>query len=115
MANDCLFCKIANGDIPADKVYEDDATVVFRDIGPKAPVHLLAIPREHYDAVHHVPAEKTAVIAKLFETVSRVVVQEKLTTKGYRLVINSGEDAGQAVPHIHVHILAGRPLAWPPG
>jgi histidine triad (HIT) family protein len=115
MADNCLFCKIAKGEIPAAKVYEDDATVVFKDIGPKAPVHLLAIPREHFDAVHNVPAAKMALMGRLLETVAKVVKQEQLTAKGYRLVINSGADAGQAVPHIHVHILAGRTLAWPPG
>jgi len=115
MSDSCLFCRILKGEIPSQKVYEDAETLVFRDIGPKAPVHLLAIHREHVDAVHNVPAGKTAMFAKLFETVGTVVKQQNLAASGYRLVINAGQDAGQAVPHIHVHILAGRPMAWPPG
>jgi histidine triad (HIT) family protein len=112
----CLFCRIVKGEIPAKKVYEDADTLVFADISPQAPVHLLAVPKQHYASIHEIPADKMDILAKLFAAVGAVAAQQELEAKGgYRLVINSGEHAGQAVPHIHVHILSGRPMAWPPG
>jgi histidine triad (HIT) family protein len=113
---DCLFCRIAAGEIPAEKVYEDDHAVAFRDISPQAPVHLLVIPRDHYAVVQDIPDDKMAVMSHLYAAVKKVVAQEGLQDKGgYRLVINAGPNAGQAVPHIHIHVLAGRSLQWPPG
>jgi histidine triad (HIT) family protein len=112
---DCIFCKIVAGQIPCDKVYEDDKTLIFKDINPKAPTHLLAIPREHFATVQEIPLGRMDLMVDLFKSVSAIVKQLDLGADGYRLVINSGEQAGQAVPHLHVHILAGRHLAWPPG
>ncbi len=111
----CLFCKIINGEIPANKVFEDDYTLAFNDINPQAPQHILVIPREHYAGIHEIPANRMEIVTQLFSTVSNVIKQEGLTENGYRLVINSGKTSGQEVPHIHVHILAGRPMQWPPG
>jgi histidine triad (HIT) family protein len=113
--SDCIFCKIIAGQIPSQKVYEDDFTLIFRDINPVAPTHLIAIPKEHFPTLQDVPAQKTDVLKKLFEAVAKTVQDLNLTQSGYRLVINSGEHAGQLVPHLHVHILAGRDFAWPPG
>jgi histidine triad (HIT) family protein len=113
--DNCLFCKIIKGAIPAAKVYEDDSVLVFKDISPKAPVHLLAVPKEHFATVQEIPADRADIMGKLFAAVGTVAVKEGFAARGYRMVVNSGEQAGQAVPHIHVHVLAGRPLAWPPG
>jgi histidine triad (HIT) family protein len=112
---DCIFCKIIRGEIPSEKVYEDEAVLLIRDIKPEAPVHLLAIPKEHYVGVHDVPPDRMNVVTKIFQAVSKVVVERKLAGPGYRVVLNSGAAAGQLVPHIHLHILSGRPLGWPPG
>jgi histidine triad (HIT) family protein len=112
---DCLFCKIAAGQIPSDKVYEDEYALVFKDIKPAAPTHLLAIPKDHYQTIQDIPAEKTEVMQRLFIAIAGAVEKLNLGPDGYRLVINSGEHAGQLIPHLHVHILAGRDLAWPPG
>ncbi len=113
--SDCLFCKIVRGDIPADKVYESDGVIVFRDIDPKAPVHLLAIPHEHYSGIHEIPDTDMDIMKRVNSAVSATVKQENLDKEGYRLVVNYGTISGQAVPHIHVHILSGRPMDWPPG
>jgi histidine triad (HIT) family protein len=113
--SNCIFCKIISGDIPSTKVYEDESSLVFKDINPVAPVHLVAIPKAHCEAVHCVPSNSPDAIAKLFATVATVVKQLNLDKLGYRLVVNSGESAGQTVPHVHVHILSGRDLTWPPG
>jgi histidine triad (HIT) family protein len=112
---DCLFCKIASGAIPAAKVYEDEHCLVFKDINPKAPVHLLAIPKKHFAHLHEIPAASAEVVQTLFAGVSQTIRQQGLDRAGYRLVVNSGEISGQAVAHVHVHILGGRSLGWPPG
>ena len=111
----CIFCKILKGEIPAKKVFEDEHTFAFNDINPQAPTHILVIPREHYAGVHEIPEECTEILSQVFTTVSNVVTQEGLADKGYRLVINFGKSSAQEVPHIHVHILAGRTMQWPPG
>jgi histidine triad (HIT) family protein len=114
--DDCLFCKIVKGEIPAEKVHEDEHTVVFVDIDPKAPTHLLAIPKVHYAAIHEIPAEKMETMAQVMNAVSTVVRDRDMPANGgYRLVVNAGSNACQAVPHIHVHILSGRAMQWPPG
>jgi len=113
---DCLFCRIAAGEIPAEKIYDDDAAIVIRDINPQAPFHFLAIPKRHFPAVHDIPPEEMAeVIGGLFNAVCAALSQIGLDSAGYRLAVNSGEIAGQTVPHLHVHILGGRELGWPPG
>ena len=113
--SDCLFCKMVSGEIPVPKVFEDDSVIVIRDINPQAPYHFLAIPRAHFSAIHEVPADDPTLFEKLFSAVRTVIENEGLPEKGYRLVINSGSSAGQSVDHIHVHILSGRQLEWPPG
>jgi histidine triad (HIT) family protein len=112
---DCIFCKIVAGQIPSTKVYEDEHTLIFKDINPVAPTHLVAIPKEHFETIQDVPQKKADVLGKLFEAVGKMVKQQNLTANGYRLVINSGEHAGQLVPHLHAHIIAGREFGWPPG
>lgn len=111
----CLFCKIIRSEIPSQKVYEDDHALIFRDIGPKAPVHLLAIPKEHYAGVHEIPSDKLGILRDLYAAVSSAVRNEGLDAAGYRLVTNFGDAAGQSVQHIHIHILSGRDFTWPPG
>ena len=106
---------MVNGEIPVPKVYENDTVIVIRDINPQAPYHLLAIPRAHFPAIHDVPSDGGKLFEELFSAVSSVIENEGLAPKGYRLVINSGSSAGQSVDHIHVHILSGRQLQWPPG
>jgi len=114
--SDCLFCKIAAGEIPAEKIYDDEAAIVIRDINPQAPVHLLAIPKRHFPSVHDIPPEETAdVMGGLFNAVRAALARSGLDGAGYRLAVNSGDIAGQTVPHLHVHILGGRELGWPPG
>jgi histidine triad (HIT) family protein len=113
--DDCLFCKIVKGEIPADKVFEDDHAIAFRDIDPQAPQHILVIPRQHYVGIHEIPEEDSTLTQHLFSAVIAVVVKEGLAEEGYRLVLNFGARANQTVPHIHVHILGGRAMHWPPG
>ena len=106
----CLFCKIAAGEIPSTKVYEDDTILAFRDIAPQAPTHILVIPKVHIPSVDGVTAENSAVVAHIFETIPEIAKAENLAN-GYRVVSNCGSDAGQTVPHLHFHILGGKALA----
>jgi histidine triad (HIT) family protein len=113
--SDCLFCKIVAGDIPADIVYEGERVIAFRDINPQAPTHVQIIPREHVARIDSFDAHRdTAWLVELFETAKRIAASEGLEA-GYRLVINNGALAGQSVLHVHMHILGGRGLGWPPG
>lgn len=107
----CIFCKIANKEIPSNFVYEDEYTVAFNDLSPQAPTHILVIPKKHFSSLNEVDDEN--IMSALFKAVQNVT--KKLGIKEYRTVINTGESAGQTVFHIHIHILAGRPLKWPPG
>jgi histidine triad (HIT) family protein len=111
---DCLFCKIAAGEIPSTKIYENDKVYAFADIDPKAPFHAIVIPREHIASAAEINAENKELIADVFEAVSIIAKQENLE-KGFRVVNNCGEDGGQTVSHIHFHLLARRNLQWPPG
>ena len=108
--SNCLFCKIIAGDIPSNKVYEDDTVFAFRDIAPQAPTHILVIPKEHIASVNGVTAENSAVVAHIFEVIPQIAAAEGLAN-GYRVVSNCGEDAGQTVQHLHFHILGGKKLA----
>jgi histidine triad (HIT) family protein len=110
---DCLFCKIAEGDIPAEIVRSDDQVVVFRDINPKAPTHLLAIPRRHIASAAELTDQDGPLLAALFGTLRDLAAEAGVG--GYRIVTNVGPDAGQSVFHVHFHLLAGRSMAWPPG
>ncbi len=105
----CIFCKIAAGDIPSNKVYEDDQVLAFRDIAPMAPTHILVIPKEHIPSVAAITPENSAVVSHIFEIIARIAAQEGLEN-GYRVVSNCGADAGQTVPHLHFHILGGKML-----
>ncbi len=112
--SDCLFCKMISGDIPVNKVYEDEKCLAFYDIDPKAPVHFLVIPKAHVASAADVTEENSAIIGHIFAVIANVAKQLKLDG-GYRVVTNSGKDAGQSVAHLHFHVLAKRQLAWPPG
>lgn len=108
--NDCIFCKIINNEIPSNKIFEDENTLAFKDIAPKAPHHILVIPHTHYAGIHEIPSNKMNIMEQIFSTVKKVVIQEKLLENGYRLIVNFGADSNQLVPHIHVHILAGKKM-----
>lgn len=110
----CLFCRIASGEIPSSKLYEDDQVLAFRDINPEAPVHFLVIPKTHIDSVAELTPENSAIVAHIFVVISKLAGELGLEN-GFRVVANTGEDGGQSVEHLHFHVLAGRPLAWPPG
>lgn len=112
---DCLFCKMLNKEIPADVVYEDDDVLAFNDINPQAPVHVLIIPRIHVATLNDLQAKHAEVVGKLFLAAKEVAKQKGLSEGGYRTVINCNEDAGQSVFHIHLHLLGGRQMDWPPG
>ncbi len=105
----CLFCKIIAGEIPSDKVYENDDVLAFRDINPQAPVHILVIPKTHISGVGDITPDNSASAARCLEAVAKIARQENLTG-GFRLISNCGEDAGQTVPHLHFHILAGKSM-----
>lgn len=111
---DCLFCKIAAGEIPATKVYEDETVLAFRDLDPKAPAHVLLIPKTHIGSAAEITPENSGVVAQIFEAAAKIAGELGLE-KGFRIVTNCGEDGGQSVAHLHFHMLGGRPLAWPPG
>ncbi|NTX11610.1 histidine triad nucleotide-binding protein [Myxococcus sp. CA051A] len=113
--SDCLFCKIRDGLIPAKVVYQDDACLAFEDINPQAPTHVLFIPRKHIATVNDVTAEDEATVGHLFVAAAKLAKQRGHDSNGYRVVMNTHRDAGQTVFHIHLHLLAGRPLLWPPG
>ena len=113
--SDCLFCKIAAGEIPSQKVYEDDRILAFRDINPEAPVHILLIPKEHIGSVNELTAENSGVVAYIFQKAAELASELGIAESGYRIVTNCGEDGGQSVGHLHFHLLGGRGLAWPPG
>ena len=111
--SDCLFCKIAGGEIPSNKVYEDELCYAFYDIDPQAPTHFLVIPKAHISSVSAVTAENSAVVAHIFEVIAKLT--KDLGLESYRVVSNIGEQAGQTVFHLHFHVLSGRDMTWPPG
>ncbi len=113
---DCLFCKIVNGEIPAKKIFEDDYAIAFRDINPQAPIHVLVVPRKHSASLAEVgaTAEDKALLGHLLALVDQIARAEHLV-QGYRTVINTGPDGGQTVDHLHLHLLGGRAMHWPPG
>jgi histidine triad (HIT) family protein len=110
----CIFCKIVDGSIPSKAVYEDELCYAFADLHPQAPVHVLVAPREHIASIDETDQTDGALLGHLLWAATEVA-RSKGLTKGYRLVVNTGEDGGQTVEHLHVHLLGGRPLAWPPG
>ena len=111
---DCVFCKIAKGEIPSNKVYEDERILAFTDLDPQAPVHVLLIPKEHIGSAAEITAENSGIVAHIFEAAAKLA-EEMGLQKGYRIVVNTGEDGGQTVGHLHFHLLGGRSMEWPPG
>ena len=111
--SDCLFCKIIGGEIPSNKVYEDELCYAFYDIAPQAPTHFLVVPKAHIQSVTAITPENSAVVAHIFEVIAKVTKQ--LGLDSYRVVSNIGEQAGQSVHHLHFHVLSGRDMTWPPG
>ncbi len=112
---DCLFCKIIAGDIPADIIYESDTAIAFRDINPRAPTHVLIVPREHIATINDINPEQEAIVGSLFSAARAIAAEEGLSDDGYRAVMNCNAAAGQTVFHLHLHLLGGRILGWPPG
>jgi histidine triad (HIT) family protein len=115
MAEDCLFCKIIAGEIPSNKVYSDDDVYAFHDINPAAPTHILVIPRKHLADITAAHESDQALMGKLLLTGNKIAAQQGLTAAGFRYVINTGDNGGQTVFHLHLHILGGRFMSWPPG
>ena len=111
---DCLFCKIAAGEIPSTKVYEDDTVLAFNDINPEAPVHILLIPKQHIVSAAEINENNSAVVAHIFEVAAKIAA-EKGFDDGFRVVSNCGDSAGQTVKHLHFHLMAGRDFGWPAG
>ncbi len=112
-SDDCLFCKIVAGDVPADVVHETETTLAFRDVNPQAPVHVLVIPRSHHADAAALATEEPSTLAHLVDVAAKVAEQDGVSD--YRLVFNTGEGAGQSVFHTHLHVLGGRQMSWPPG
>jgi histidine triad (HIT) family protein len=110
----CLFCKIVNGEIPSTPVYQDELAYAFADINPKAPVHVLVVPREHLASVDDAGQQHKALLGHLLAAAAQIARAQGLA-RGYRVVINVGDEGGQTVDHLHLHLLGGRPMTWPPG
>jgi histidine triad (HIT) family protein len=113
--NDCLFCKMVNGEIEPDVVYQDDEVLAFNDIQPQAPTHILVIPKRHIATLNDAAPSDAALLGKLSTVAAELAAQHGFADDGYRVVMNCNRDGGQAVYHIHLHLLGGRPLQWPPG
>ena len=113
--DDCLFCKIAEGTIPSKKAYEDELVLAFYDIDPQAPVHVLIIPKKHIESALTLTPEDDAVLCRMFQVAKRLAHALGVADAGCRIVSNAGPAAGQSVPHLHLHLLGGRDLTWPPG
>ena len=111
---DCLFCKIVAGEIPAEVIYESDTAVAFRDINPQAPTHVLVIPRKHIATINHIDNEDQAIVGSLYTAAKEIAASEGIAENGYRAVMNCNEAAGQTVFQIHLHVLGGRAMGWPP-
>jgi histidine triad (HIT) family protein len=113
--DDCLFCRIVAGTIPSDVVYRDEHVTAFRDVDPQAPVHVLVVPNQHVTSVNHLEAGHDAVVGHLMRITQVVAREQGIAESGFRLIVNIGPDAMTSVPHLHVHVLGGRKLGWPPG
>ncbi len=112
--DDCIFCKIIKGQIPCDKVYEDDKVLAFNDINPEAPIHFLVVPKKHIESIMDFKEDNYSIINHIIKIISKIAKSKDLDN-GFRIVNNIGKDGGQTVPHIHFHVLGGRFLQWPPG
>jgi histidine triad (HIT) family protein len=115
MPEDCLFCKIFAREIPAKEVFRDDDIVAFEDIRPVAPTHVLVVPKEHVPSIHDLTRDQGPMLARMMEVANRIADERKVDRDGYRLVFNKGPQAGQSVYHLHLHLLGGRAMSWPPG
>lgn len=113
--SNCIFCEIIEGSIPSEIVYEDEAVFAFRDINGQAPLHVLIIPKQHIASINDLETNNAHLIGQLYLAAKQIAQTEGYTDQGYRVVMNCGEAAGQTVFHLHLHLLAGRPLTWPPG
>jgi histidine triad (HIT) family protein len=113
--SDCIFCRIVAGDLPSEEVAASERTYAFRDVKPALPVHVLVVPREHIVSADAVTAEHAEILAEMMGTAQRVARSEGLAERGYRLVFNVGDDAQNSVAHLHMHVVGGRPMGWPPG
>jgi histidine triad (HIT) family protein len=112
---DCIFCKIIKKQIPCEMVYEDDRVIGFKDISPQAPVHIVIIPKEHFDDLNCIKEEQAEILGHIFIVAKKIAQTMDIAQSGYRVVTNCGEQGGQTVEHIHFHLLGGRMLQWPPG
>ena len=115
MSEDCIFCKIAAGDNPAEIIFQDDRCLAIQDLNPQAPKHVLIIPREHMDSLNDASRNDEALLGYLLRIGARIANQLGIAEEGFRLVINTGQNGGQSVEHLHVHIIGGRKMSWPPG
>ena len=115
MNDDCLFCKIAAGDISADTIFETDTLLAFRDINPMAPTHVLVIPKQHVATINDLEESHREIVGDLYLAAKQIAAEEGIADDGYRVVMNCNAGAGQSVFHIHLHVLGGRTMAWPPG
>jgi histidine triad (HIT) family protein len=113
--SECLFCKFVSGEITPNIVYQDDEVLAFRDINPQAPTHILIIPKRHIPTLNDLTPDDAELVGKLYLTAKKLAEDEGIDEPGYRTVMNCNEEAGQSVFHIHLHLLGGRPMAWPPG
>ena len=111
----CIFCKIIAGEIPSKKIYESERVLAFYDVDPKAPVHVLIIPKKHIDSMLALTEEDAPALAEIFTVAGKLAEELGIAENGFRLVVNTGKDGGQTMPHLHFHLLGGRSLAWPPG
>jgi histidine triad (HIT) family protein len=112
---DCIFCRIARKEIPAKAVFEDDLVLAFEDIKPQAPVHIVVIPKEHIEKLSDIDRERAGIMGRLTAAANKIAADKGIASTGYRVVVNCGKNAGQAVAHLHLHLLGGRALGWPPG
>ncbi len=113
--SECIFCRIVAGEVPSDEVASSTLTYAFRDISPAMPSHVLVVPREHIESAAAIQPDHAALLAEMFHTAQDVAAKEGLAERGYRLVLNVGDDALNSVPHLHLHVLGGRRMEWPPG
>jgi len=112
---ECIFCKIANHEIPTEAVYEDDDVIAFHDINPQAPIHLLIVPKKHITSIMEVAEEDGPIINKIVKVAQKLAKENNIDKKGFRIVVNTGDDGGQTVKHLHFHLLGGRFMTWTPG
>ena len=112
---DCIFCAIARGELGTKLIYENEDVVAFEDLSPQAPTHILVIPRRHYPSLQDVPKDEIGIVARLAAAAQELAAERRIWPSGYRLVVNSGSEGGQTVSHLHLHVLGGRQMVWPPG